>query len=364
MKSMFKSSVVRILTVILGSMVVTSAHAVEMICELKLDRKAEEVSLHFETYNTDADRFPIWLDLFGIEPGASASTEDLVLQLPDRAVTWSGGDLEMGGVMQLDVKSDKKVPGLKKLKISKAKKKDAFPTIFVSGSGGLNPNVADAGWHEVKIKNLFGVLVSVDGADFVPGFLKELKVKLDKHNLFGATVVKDFKLKWEGFDLLIPDVKKGSASSVVIFAPATTVIAIAETEYEEELKDKPAALMGHTEAELNHSVGGVDISPLFDGFNDVLKERKGPCLVTPALGGPDDPCDILDAILAEFLADLGFLGADIPLAVDILVDLLSGSSAEEIFVILDGFFPPAVDVTMLADTLSGLFPFGIADCRP
>ena len=189
----------------------------------------------------------------------------------------------MGGTMELKVKSDKKDPGYKKLEISKAKKKKGT-TEFIDGTGGLNPNVADGGWHEVKIKNLDGVTVTLDGDEPVNGFLKELKVKLDKDSLTDAPIVKDFKLKLEG-DLAIPDVKKGTASNIVIEVPASTVIAIAGTDYKEKIKDSPKVLSGHTEAEFKDAeemgIEGVDLSPLDeDGFNYALKERKGPCSVS------------------------------------------------------------------------------------
>lgn len=312
MKSRFKSLVGRILTVILGSMVVVGAHAFEMICELKVDD--EEVSLHFETYNSDPSLRDIWFDLFGVaEPGISVD-DILTLKDPDRTVIWPEGFLEMGGTMELETKSDKKVPGLRKLKIRKAKKKNGTTT-FIGAFGppgpvGLDPNVADAGWHEVKIKNLAEVMVAVDymvddtgfvlSGFLVTGFLKEIKVKLDKNSTTVDPIVKDFKLKLEflcgpQYLCTMPDVKKGSAGSVEVFAPATTVIALAGTEYEEEIKDKPEVLLGHSEAELNDAdvfTGGVDIFPLFDGFNNVLKERKGPCLVTardncPLTANPD-----------------------------------------------------------------------------
>ncbi len=276
---------------------------IEMICELKVD--SEETELHFETYNTDPALLDIWSSLFDAEPGPSVDNI-LTLQSPDRTVTWSAGTLKMAGKMELKVKSDKKHPGYKKLKISKAKKKKGT-TEFISGTGGLNPNVANGGWHEVKIKNLDGVTVTVDGQT-VTGFLKELKVKLDKDSLTIDPIVKDFKLKLEGY-LAIPDVKKGTAHTVVIEAPASTVIAIAGTEYKEKIKDSPKALLGHTEAEFedeyededgddegayenngNEEMGieGVDLSPLDDdGFNYALKERKGPCSVSALLSDSD-----------------------------------------------------------------------------
>ena len=57
----------------------------------------------------------------------------------------------------------------------------------MSGTGGVNPNLADCGWHEVKVKNMLDVTVSFYG-ETVTGVLKELKVKL----------VKDFKIDITG----------------------------------------------------------------------------------------------------------------------------------------------------------------------
>lgn len=251
----------------------------ELICELKVDHK--KTKLHFETYNTDLALLEIWPSLFDAVPG-DGDDNILILQGHERIVTWAAGTLEMGGTMELKVKSDKKDPGHKKLTISKAKKKNGT-TEFFSGTGGLNPNVADGGWHEVKIKNLDNVTVTVTVDEepvAVTGFLKELKVKLDKDSLTDAPIVKDFKLKLEG-DLAIPDVKKGTASNVVIKAPASTVIAIGGTEYEEKIKDRPEEVLGgHSEAEFEGEYG-VDLSPLEDDFNNYeLKERKGPCSVS------------------------------------------------------------------------------------
>ncbi|MCH8956849.1 T9SS type A sorting domain-containing protein, partial [candidate division KSB1 bacterium] len=64
--------------------------------------------------------------------------------------------------------------------------------------------------------------------------------------------------------------------------------ALAATDYKEELKNKPEVLGGHTEAEFkrakNALTQGADIASLSDGFNDQLKERKGPCSISAAHG--------------------------------------------------------------------------------
>ncbi|MCH6559422.1 T9SS type A sorting domain-containing protein [candidate division KSB1 bacterium] len=205
--------------------------------------------------------------------------------------------------MKLDVKTDKKDPTVKKVKIKKAGKKDGTTT-FVSGDGGVNPNLADGGWHEVKIKNMLDITVSFDG-ETVTGLLKELKVKLDKSSTTAAPVVKDFKIDITGVTTAL-DVKKGTVASVVVTIPATTVTALATTDYDEELKDKPEVLGGHTEAEFkrakNAVTEGVDIASLSDGFNDQLKERKGPCSISaapvslPKLAGTTDHVTVQETI--------------------------------------------------------------------
>jgi hypothetical protein len=182
--------------------------------------------------------------------------------------------------MKIKVKTDKKDPALKEVKIEKAGKKEGT-TEFVSGTGGVNPNMADGGWHEVKIKNMDSITVTFDGYT-VKGFLKELKVKLDKESTTDDPLVKDFKLKIKGATSA-PDVKKGTVTSVIIDVPETVITALGGTEYEEKIKDGPEVLSGHTKAEFKREkdagTEGVDISSLLDGFNDELKERKGACIV-------------------------------------------------------------------------------------
>ena len=121
----------------------------------------------------------------------------------------------------------------------------------------------------------------------ITGFLKELKVKLDKDGTTAFPLVKDFKLEIKGVTTAT-DVKKGYISSVTIDVPQTVVTAIAGAQYEEKIKDNPVVLSGHTEAEFERESGaeteGVGISSLHDGNNDQLKERKGACVID-AIGG-------------------------------------------------------------------------------
>jgi hypothetical protein len=253
----------------------------DIVCELKvdeddLDEQRVAKSLHFKTYNTDPDLLDTWNSLFGVTPGEYS----FITLLNDRVVTWEAGTLEMGGVMKIKVKTDKKDTALKEVKIEKAGKKEGT-TEFVSGTGGVNPNMADGGWHEVKIKNMDSITVTFDG-NTVKGFLKELKVKLDKESTTDDPLVKDFKLKIKGATSA-PDVKKGTVTSVIIDVPETVITALGGTEYEEKIKDGPEVLSGHTKAEFKREkdagTEGVDISSLLDGFNDELKERKGACIV-------------------------------------------------------------------------------------
>jgi hypothetical protein len=257
------------------------------VCEIKVkvdkatgQRVAE--SLHIEHHNFDPGHLnDLWETLFGVM-GPDMSVDDLLTLQTKQTVTWEAGTLEMGGTMKLKVKTDKKDPMLKEIKIEKVGKKDGI-TIFVSGTGGVNPNLADSGWHEVKIKDMDEVTVTF-GTDTVTGFLKELKVKLDRDSTVGMPMVREFKLKIK-VETLIPDIKIGFVTSVIVDVPETIVTALAETEYEEKVKDKPETLGGHTEAEYDRADGavtdGVDIASLADGKNDQLKERKGSCVVSP-----------------------------------------------------------------------------------
>lgn len=258
-----------------------------VICELEVGdaggvRAAEE--LEFETFNTDPNLETLWLDLFGAVPGTSP--DDLVTLQSDTVVTWEMGMLEMGGVMRLKVKTDKLDPSLKTVEIKKAGKKDGT-TLFVSGTGGVNPNIADGGWHEVEVENMGGVTVYFDGYA-ITGFLKKLEVELDENSTLATPVVEEFELKIIGATLA-PDVKKGTVTSIVVDVPETVVTALAGIEYEEEIEEKPQVLQGHTEAEFemeeDATTEGVDISTLIDGNNDLLEEREGPCSVTGIGGG-------------------------------------------------------------------------------
>ncbi len=267
----------------------------DAVCELKVDKAGEDEdedettvasmqnhrvaeSFHVETFNADPSLLDLWNALFGVDP--ETSPDDALTMQGNHVVTWEAGILEMGGVMTVKVKTDKKNPGYKRVKIKKARKKEGTTT-FISGSGGVNPNLFAGGWHEVKIKKMQDVTVTFDG-ETITGFLKELKVKLAKDSTTGAPVVKDFKIDIKGVTTATK-VKKGIISSVEITVPETVVTALASTEYEEKIKGAPKLVNGHTEAEFeregNATTEGVDISSLIDGANDRLKERKGACSV-------------------------------------------------------------------------------------
>jgi len=253
-----------------------------MVCELKVKEMKKTSlrtgeSLHFETFNSDENLNDIWNSLFGVDPGVSP--HDLLTLQVDRVVTWEAGTLTMGGNMKLKVRTDKTDPTLKEIKIEKVGKKDGITT-FISGTGGVNPNLADGGWHEVKIKDMDNVTVTFE-SETVTGFLKELKVKLDRDSMTADPIVRDFKLKLKA-ETTVADIKKGIVSSVVVHVPQTVIKALLGNEYDEKVKNKPEILLGHTEAEFDHNKGdpdGVDISSLNDGSNDQLKERKGACSV-------------------------------------------------------------------------------------
>ena len=180
------------------------------VCELKVDGKVDRVvkSLHLETYNDDPNLGDIWQALFGVDPGMSL--DDILTLQDDQTVTWKAGTLKMGGDMKLKVKTDKKDPGSKEIKIEKAGKHDGTTT-FISGTSGVNPNLANGGWHEVKIKDIDGVTVDF-GSGVISGFLKELKIKLDRDSTTADPMVRDFKLKLKAVTA-IPDVKKGMVTS-------------------------------------------------------------------------------------------------------------------------------------------------------
>ena len=71
-------------------------------------------SLHFETFNTDESLDASWNDLFGVDPPTRSGS--FVTLRSDSQVTWKAGWLEMGGMMELEIKSDEK-SGLKKITI-------------------------------------------------------------------------------------------------------------------------------------------------------------------------------------------------------------------------------------------------------
>jgi hypothetical protein len=252
----------------------------DLVGELNVKAGIAE-SLHLETFNTDPNLSDIWDTLFAVAPPAR-SGGILTLQA-DQVVTWEEGTLTMGGIMKLDIQTVPNDPGVKKVKIKKAGKKDGT-TAFVSGDGGVNPNLADGGWHEVKVKNMDDVTVTF-GTEAVTGLLKELKVKLDENSTTAAPLVKDFKIDITGVTTAA-DVKKGTVASVIVTIPATTVTALATTGYNEKIDHKPEVLDGHTKAEFKRTkddrTEGVDIASLSDGFNGQLKERIGPCSISAA----------------------------------------------------------------------------------
>lgn len=241
-------------------------------------------SMHIETYNSDPELLNLWNTLFGVDPDDPVASPDglITLQGPNRTITWEEGRLEMNGTMGLKVKSDCRNPDLKIVTIEKAGRCQQGTTGFVSGTGGLNPHLADGGWHEVVIKKLDNVTVSF-GNYTITGFLQLLKIKLDED---GTTAVKQFKLKIRG-TTDSPNVCRGTVSSVIVDAPQTVVTALAGTEYDEKMKDNPEILSGHIEAEFEREPGagieGIDISSLLDGNNDKLKVRKGPCVIDDAV---------------------------------------------------------------------------------
>ncbi len=267
-----------------------SATAGTMICELEIEtlnnsfststnnsRVAEELS--FETYLYDPMLETLWSNLFAVLP--DSNLEDVViLQGENKRVSWPAGTLEMAGLMKIKIKTDKKT-GLKEIKIKQVDSDDGI-TQYVSGTGGVNAQVAEGGWHEVEIEYMDNITVSIDGVE-VTGFLKELEVELDEDSTASVPIVKEFELKLKAATNL-PDVKKGFISSVIVDIPATTVFAVGGTSYEEETDEDPVLLGGHIEAEYereeNATVEGVLISSLLDGHNDQLKEREGPCTIT------------------------------------------------------------------------------------
>ena len=104
---------------------------------------------------------------------------------------------------------------------------------------------------------------------------------MDKSSSTLAPIVKDFKLELElEAETIILDVSKGTVGMVVVTAPGTTAIAVDGTEYVEKIKDTPAVLNGHTQAVHEEGMVGEIILLRQDGFNENLKERKGPCSVS------------------------------------------------------------------------------------
>jgi hypothetical protein len=235
-------------------------------------------SLQFGTHNLDSNLGDIWNSLFGVDPNTSPGNI-LVLQHPDREVTWPVGHLKMRGRMRLHVKPSRHTPGIAEVTIRKASRKET--TEFVSASGGVNPNVANGGWHEVRIQNLDNVRVDF-GEYTITGLLKELKVKLDRDSSTEEPIVRDFKIKIIGATTADKS-DRGSVHSVLLWAPETVVTAISGTEYKEKFRRTPYVLDGHTKAKYHRrridASEGIDIRSLLDGSNDHLKKRTGPCTV-------------------------------------------------------------------------------------
>lgn len=261
-----------------------SASANNLVCELKTGQESGSAgslhveSLHFETYNTDPLLSTTWLSLFGTVPGMSPH-DVLTLQPTDKLVHWEAGELVMGGTMTLSVKAQND-SGLTKIKIENAGKYEGMTT-FISGTGGVNPNLAPGGWHAVKIKRMDNVSAVIDGMP-VTGFMETLEVKLDDADASGRPTVKDFKLEMLASSGMA-EIKKGTVSSVQVSVPATRITAHVGVPYEEKIKSGPKETLGHTEAEHDregsNSPAAADLSSLHDGFNDRLYERKGACQV-------------------------------------------------------------------------------------
>jgi len=258
--------------------------ALAAVCELERTESGGVEEFEIETFNTDDALPALWADLFEVSPGLSED-DSVILQAPMN-IQWEAGSLIMGGVMTVKVKTDKHDPTIKKIKIEKAGKDDGLTT-FVSGTGGVNPNVADGGWHEVEVEQMQGVTVTFDNYT-VTGFLKKLEVELDDASTTANPIVKEFKVEIKGATTAA-EIKKGTITSVKVDVPSTSVLALDGVEYEEEIETHPEILGGHTAAEYEGDddslVIGLDLSGLDDGFNNQLKEREGPCSVTSVGGG-------------------------------------------------------------------------------
>jgi hypothetical protein len=268
-----------------------STVASSLVCELKVGQEKTAVgpvryaeSLHFETYNTDPYLSATWQLLFGAVPGTSP--HDVVTLQTNQPVVWQAGQLELGGVMSLQVKATK-VPGAMKIKIEKAGKQEGT-TNFIFGSGGVNPNLAPGGWHTVKIKHMDNVTAILDGTE-VTGFVEELEIKLGHADASGMPTVKDFELEMIASTSLV-EIKKGTISSLRINVPSTRIPALAGASYDEKIKSGPEETLGHTEAEYDRDSGNplpaANLSSLADGHNDRLYERKGACQVGGETEGP------------------------------------------------------------------------------
>ena len=269
---------------VIDNLKVCRASAMQLACEIEIERDHDQTqsvaeSLELKTYNSDPEQENIWQELFAVTPAATQDAT-LILQGENRTVTWEAGTLEMGGTMKLKIKTDKHDPALKTVSIEKVGGRIGTTT-FIHATGGINPAVADGGWHEVEVENMQQVTAHFDG-HAITGYLKELKVSLDKSSSLINPVVKRFKLKIKG-STAATRVKRGTVSSVTVHVPATTVTIKAGSSFEGNIKDEPIILSGHTKAEYetdeNAVTSNIDISTLLDGNNDRLEERKGICLI-------------------------------------------------------------------------------------
>lgn len=268
-----------------------NTNAGSMICELEIkkientlstgnttsQRVAEELSI--ETYLDDPALDSTWYELFNTQPNTSPD-DDIILQ-SETVVTWPAGTLIMDGMMKIKVKTNRHT-GLKEIKIKQVDSDEGI-TEFSSGSGGINPNIADGGWHEVEVESMDNVSVIIDGTEVI-GFLKKLEIELDESSTVGSPVVKEFELKLVTDDTTLSDIKKDYVYSVTVSVPETTVTAIAGIAYEEETNEAPFLLGGHIEAEYERDedniMEGVLIDALLSDLNNSrLKEREGPCII-------------------------------------------------------------------------------------
>lgn len=257
----------------------------DLVCEVELSegsatpRTVHELEL--ATRYVDPDAFLIWNQLFGVTPGTSATEHVTIAGSQNLLVTWPEGQLDMGGAMRVRIKTDR-LTGLKDVKIEMPSANDGA-TLFIGGTGAVNPNIADGGWHEVEVENLGNVTVTFDG-QVITGTLKKLEVELSPRSTTTNPVVKEFEIEISGATTA-PDVKKGIVNAVSVFVPRSVVRVHPGTEFEEERSHESGGEARTIEAEFEReshaTVEGVDASPLLDGANNLLHERVGACIVTP-----------------------------------------------------------------------------------